>query len=279
MDDNTLKEDFEWYGGQPNSHTVLIFGEIFEDKPPQSVLMHLGKEAYEGYEIFVYLKELIRVWKTDYICWSPGFEFLYAAIRVLTHNQSRYGWFYQIKKQLKGAAEPQNQLVFEEIGSTIFATIDKLNKIESIYKEGIDLHKIDFYGIEISQFFSDVAHALHKNFQITHYKKVSDLPKQISTHVGRSYQATSYAFTSTQEFADWICRLRFSLNGAWFNPKAGEVLNTVCGKRTILFDLDRMIQILNQRGYQVCLISSDIYTLGEMEFLSVWFGSIPIVQK
>ena len=223
------------------------------------MFLHLGQDAYEGYQIFVYMKELLRVRQTDYLCWSPAFEFLYVAMVILSQSK-RIPFLNQNKK-----------IRFEEIGSTFFVSIDKLAKLESLYLEGIKLKEIWFYGVEVSQIFSDIAVEMHSGYHLNHYHHVSQIPLLPEIGIGRSYQATSYAFSSTQEFADWLCRLRFSLNGAWFNPLSGDLYSTVLGKQITLFDADWLISHLQDRGYRFCLISSDLCKRGNLKYLSVWF--------
>ena len=177
-----MSNNLQWYKEKPSSHTVLLFGEIFEDDLPQSVILHLGQDAYEGYQIFIYIKELLRVRQTDYLCWSPAFEFLYVAMVIL--SKSKKIPFFTKNKKIR----------FEEIGSTFFSSIDKLAKIESRYLEGVNLKNTWFYGVEVSQIFSDIAVEMHSGYHLSHYHRVSQIPLLPEIGIGRSYQATSYAF-------------------------------------------------------------------------------------
>jgi hypothetical protein len=128
--------------------TLLLLGELDANGCPVSALAHFGREAYEHNMCAPYVRELLMVRKTNYVCWSPAFEQLYAATCVF------------------GGADIQ----FEELGSTLFSTIDKFKKLDARYDGRLKVERIKYAGIEISQLLIDLAEALHSSEDITHYK-------------------------------------------------------------------------------------------------------------
>jgi hypothetical protein len=240
----------DWYKGAPDSYTALLFGEVAEGRLPQMTRLHLGQEAYEAYQTYIYMKELLQIRRTDFLCWTPGFGFLYSALAAI---------------RKRGAVE------VEEIGPTLFATIDKLEKCRTILSDSHDLKSIRFIGVEVSNLFVQIAKELHQGYQLLNYPRAADLPHPDAFTLGRSYQATSYAFDSTPDFAGWLDRCCFSLNGAWFSADDDEMILPCMGKQTTFFGADRLNSILSKRGHHLSLISSDRYTLGKFPFYSVWF--------
>jgi hypothetical protein len=239
----------DWYKGVPDSYTALLFGEVAEGHLPQMTRLHLGQEAYEAYQTYIYMKELLQIRRTDLVCWTPGFGFLYSALAAM---------------QKRGSVD------LEEIGPTLFATIDKLEKCRTILSDAHDLKSVRFIGVEVSNLFVQIAEELHQGYQLLNFQRAADLPHPGAFTLGRSYQATSYAFDSTTDFAGWLDRCRFSLNGAWFSAD-DEMILPCMGKQTTLFGIDRLKSILSERGQHLALISSDRYTLGKTPFYSVWF--------
>ncbi len=72
------------------SRTVLLFGELDDDGSPRSALVHFGSEAYDHYMVAPYARELLMVRNSDYVCWSPCFHHLYAAIVALGPGAVRF---------------------------------------------------------------------------------------------------------------------------------------------------------------------------------------------
>ncbi len=99
--------DSSWYGTARDSYTALLFGEISNDRKPGYVIPHFGQDAYELYMIAAYTKELTSVRNDpNYICWTPGFD---AHSKLSLDLLRRHG-----------------TLTHEEMGSTLYSTIDKI---------------------------------------------------------------------------------------------------------------------------------------------------------
>src|SRR5258705_5703440 len=111
------------------SRTVMLLGDLNDAGVPQAALAHFGSEAYEHYMVAQYVRELLMVRNSDYVCWTPCFEHLYAAILAL------------------GEAQVQ----FEELGSTLFSSIDKLDKLDAARQGLSQPSPLRYVGIEISQ--------------------------------------------------------------------------------------------------------------------------------
>ena len=105
----------------------MLLGEVNDAGVPQAALVHFGSEAYEHYMVAPYVRELLMVRNSDYVCWSPYFEHLYAAILAL------------------GEANVQ----FEELGSTLFSSIDKLDKLDATHQCLSQPSRLCYVGIEI----------------------------------------------------------------------------------------------------------------------------------
>jgi hypothetical protein len=261
----SASEDLGWYKHRPKSYTALLLGEVSEHAAPQNITVYFGKEAYENLHLSIYLRELLRIRDTDHVCWSPGFGLLWAAMRALAGSAGLRRFF-----------APRKRVVVEEIGSSLYATIDKLVKLRARYGGKVDLRKATFWGVEPSLLFTRTAEELHREFDVRHVDRVGQLPQPDrgrTVTFGRSYQATSYAFDATAEFCDWIARARFSLHGAWFAVTPQERSIDVLGKRTTLFSAEETQRLLRAAGHAIYPLSSERYTFGAESFYSVFFAA------
>ena len=250
--------DEQWYKGRPGAHTCLLFGEISELDYPQSVLALFGQEAYEAYQTYAYMTEWANLKTSKYICWTPGFELLYAAAAV-------------IQGSAPGFLRPP--LVLEEIGSTLFSCIDKIEKLERLHALGLKLGKIAWRGVEPSARFASIADHLHSRHQLTHYASADELPPATKARsLGRSFQATSYAFDTSGDFVAWLSRHRFSLNGIWFALEPTDQVATALGKRITLFGGADFRRALEGSQLAAYVLDARRWCLDDVEFVCVWLA-------
>lgn len=249
--------DLKWYGGgkeQPTSHTALILADIAPGQHPNGVIALFGREAYEAYQLQAYMREIVDLRKRDYEPRSPGFGVTTAAIAALAH--------------LGGG-----EVGVEELGSTLFATVDKLRLLErDLFSGGAvpSALPMSFVGVEPSDLLAETAIALHPTEKILHVADSRDLPPATDPTVGRSYQATSYAFTTTEDLARWIGRSRFSTHGIWVSETGRDQTITRMGKRMTLFAYQELVERLAAQGLRAHHHRSERLRLGEDAFCCTW---------
>lgn len=230
------------------SRTVLLFGELDDDGAPQSALVHFGHDAYDHYMVAPYARELLMVRNSDYVCWSPCFEHLYAAIVALD----------------AGAVQ------FEELGSTLYSTIDKLEKLKSIHGGSRRSVEIDYVGIEISPLLIGLAGALHPNAKLRHYATWRQAPRSTPGLVSRSYQSTSYACRETEELFDWMSQAKFGIHGVWWSLDGVQREFSGAGNRMTLFDPDRFALLAREANIGLKVIKSETFSFGKIPFSASW---------
>src|SRR5882672_5227289 len=163
----------DWYQRESDSHAALILAEVKGDEPPGFVIARFGQEAYELFQTGVYIQELIRVrTDSDYLCWTPGFDIFYDLVSNFNTSMP---------------------IVFEEIGSTLFATIDKMEKMARRRHHALD-GRFEYLGIEPMMTFRHVAEMCHPTHAVRHVDFWRDLGPAAPLTVSRCYQASSYAF-------------------------------------------------------------------------------------
>jgi hypothetical protein len=234
----------EWYKGTPSSTTALVFGEVFDSRPPNTTTIMLGQRAYEAYSLHPYMEQLLHTrHDATYVDWTPLFSAVYAGL--LATNARRV----------------------LEVGSTLFATIDKLEKLARL-TGAPPLGDVEFVGVEPSSLFCQVAHALHPASRIVHVDRIADVPPGPS--VGRSYQATSYAFGTTDELVDACARSAIGVHGIWFTETGETVQARVLGKRLVLFSLPGFLAGMAARGYRVQFIAASQGHRVGLRFHETW---------
>ena len=230
------------------SRTVLLFGEADDNGVPDSVLAHFGNEAYEHYMVAPYARELMMVRNSDYLCWSPFFEHLYAALLALDSKET----------------------CFEELGSTLYTTIDKLNKLNALHAVNLSDLNVQYCGIEVSKLLVDLAEALHEGHQLKHYLTWRAVPRPHSHFVSRSYQSTSYAFDETDELFDWITSSRFGIHGVWWCIDGGQARSSMAGNPITLFDPDHFQARAEQTGHELIVLKAERFQYRDMQYAAAW---------
>lgn len=239
--------DHTWYKGVPASSTVLVLGEVFSDKAPTTVALQFGQEAYETYQTRVYLEALLMTrHHPTYVDWSPLFVAVYAGI-------------------LASGAEH-----VLELGSTLFATADKLDKIRRL-SHGPELGAVRYLGVEPSLLFRQIAEALHPAVVIQHVDDVGLVPAFSGRSVSRCYQSSSYAFGTTTAFVDFCALSYFGSHGIWFSRDGVQRVVSILGKPLTLFSLPEFLAGMQARGFTVEFVqkSPSAYA-GEVEFFETW---------
>lgn len=245
--------DLDWYQDNPSSYTVFVFGEIFSDKRPLLQNLLLGKSAYEAYSLYWYLKEVTNIRGSDNLSsseWAGRFFALYAALNLFQGERCE----------------------FAEMGSTLFASIDKINAIHHAVQHKIEnLQNVEFVGVEKSDFFADVAEVLHPNVKITHFDNWTGVHAPVGNRVGVSYQAASYAFDSTDDLVSWLTQFRFSIDCIFFSTQKITEHVTALGKRYTLFNLDEFLEKMKDRKYTVSHISTQKVQYPYYSYYAIWF--------
>jgi len=230
------------------SRTVLLFGELSEEGVPQSALAHFGSEAYEHYMVAPYVRELMMVRNTSYVCWSPCFDVLYAAI----------------------LAVKAETVQFVELGSTLFSTIDKFDKLHESHRSVAQQPEINYVGIEVSPLLIDLASALHPGRKLNHYSTWQQIPPSSIDMISRSYMSTSYAFQETDELFEWMSRSKLGIHGVWWCIDGGQRLLAMAGNRAALFDPERFSQLAEEHGFSISVLKSEVYQYREVKYSASW---------
>jgi len=207
---------------------MLLYAHIEPGRRPKMFAPSWGAQAYERYQIPLYLDEIRRVRQGDYTCWTPGVQHLAVALQVLSGSSA--------------------DILFEELGSTLFASIDKLAKAKQELGLELDLGTIDFRGIEVMPMMSWLAEQLHPGYRLHHRASVGTEPVGTRCEVSKCYQASSYAFRTSQELAQWVSRARFSLQGVFFARGGGDRTVNLLGNAFTVFDRDEFCREMELRG-------------------------------
>lgn len=203
--------------------TVLVFGYI-QDGGAICQKIAWGDEAYDKFQLAAYLPEIIRVRK----------------------NKSDCGGLFA---ELAPYAQGCNSLW--ELGSTLFASIDKYSNCKALH----DLPDISFVGVEPSDILRDTAELLHPEAHITHYLSHTDAPKSEKA-IHRSYQASSYAFNSTGELIEWVSQFQTSQDGIWFSLSGKDEIHETIGRKITLFSLPTFQQEMKKAGFSLTFHSA-----------------------
>jgi len=199
--------------------------------------------------------EALKVRYTRYFCWAPGFGLPTAGM-----VSSRNSWSLSSAK-----------IVVEEIGSTLFATIDKLEKSCRSSGLSIPARSICYRGVEVSDLFARVSQLLHPQAQMTLFSDWKQLPPtERATTFARSYQATSYAFDDTPELAAWMTRASSGLHGVWLSLGNKDEEIKAHGKKALFFSIEQLCPLLNSAGFAVFPVSTERFVFAEKEFISAF---------
>lgn len=233
-----MKDPGETSGPARGSNGLLLFAQIESGRPPRIFPPFWGKAAYERFQIPFYLEELQSLRGPGPAILSPELLPLACAVEVLSRTQP--------------------PLEFEEVGSTLFSSIDKLELL--FLKHGLkaDLRAILFHGVEIMPLMIWLATALHPGYRLAHQPVANSAAR--SGRITRCYQASSYAFSSTRELVEWTAASDISGQGVFFSRGASDETVELMGNRLTLFSLPEFHAGMTRRGFTlVPLRSSSLF--------------------
>jgi hypothetical protein len=222
----------EWFGPvYPRTHAVTLLGSMSEDgTTPYVHHAYAGKCAYENYQMAHYLRELMR--------WQHHPDLL----------QSHF-----ILAYLAADAMDETRIEFSELGSTLYAAYEKFRNCERAFGRRT-LEKIDFIGVESSEFLRDASSMLHGGLPLALYKHWRDVPIG-NARIAFSLGVGNYAFESAAEFSVWCLQNRVNILRERFSTD-GDFAFQIMGKRFTCFDLRQLVIKMEQQGYRVSMISA-----------------------
>lgn len=241
-----------WLAGEPESVAINLFGVLNPGRPPDLWIAHLGRDAYEAGQLYLYLKELLAIRTQN----SLDFPALLIYLAIVAARET-------------GEAA---RVEIVEFGSTLFSAIDKLSSCEKWLGQGIDWRAVKFIGVEPLEILSLVANLLHPGWDITICSHHSQVHPAEGLRLERSFQATAYGFESCEQLVDWISRSSFGVQGIWLASDGKSVLTQMGGKRVLLAGLDELCDRLQRNGYSTTLIESVKLVVADGYFFETWLA-------
>lgn len=241
-----------WLAVDPNAVAINLFGVINSGSPPNIWVVHLGRDAYEAGQLYLYLKELLYVRDSD-IVEVPA---LLTYLAIVAARQ----------------AGEVARVEVVEYGSTLFSAIDKMAICDKLLASCVDWQTVEFIGVEPLDTFSLLTKLLHPDWNITIYPHHSRVPEASGLRIERSFQATAYGFGSCQDLVDWISRSSFAVHGIWVSRDRESVLVQMGGKRVLLVGFDEFCDSLQHLGYSTTLIQSVKLEVADGHFFETWLA-------
>ncbi|MBM3645458.1 MAG: hypothetical protein FJX02_14105 [Alphaproteobacteria bacterium] len=186
----------------------MIWGDAFPDGGRPQVRRALaGADAHECMYSWVYLTELLAV--REMLGQGPQTGSPHERFEKLrAHSPDPNN---QMSRELPDVFVPAARLMdesweFVELGSTFFASIEKIVLAARLLDKPLDSGKLLFSGIEYSPYMHQAARSLHPGHDIRLVKE----PHQWSRSRERVFHVSrfvgSYAFRSTEAFAAEVAR-------------------------------------------------------------------------
>lgn len=239
----------EWYGTEPGSHHALcLFGSI-SARPGIRPYVHqayLGRRGYAAFQTAYYLEDLQWLRRYDRLIQSTFMMlYLYAVVA-------------------------RRRLEFIELGSTLFAAYEKFGNCERLLfhlEKGRSLRdrllrpltrrvvkKIDFIGVELSDWLRNLSAVLHPGIPIDLYRTWREVPKPAAPRMALSIGVGNYAFTDTAELAEWVADNHITILRERFTLGADYTWQ-ILGKRFTCFSLPEFTALAARHGLAVSLLS------------------------
>ena len=223
------------YYGEKQGTTYLEIFSIAEDTGEKNIHRELqDQEAYDTWHLSFYLKEILHYKKLL--------------------KQDRVA-FEQIPRKEKNLllyliliCQPQYKSVLE-LGSSLFEMIDGMELVRKYFQDwefsfkSIDLKKLTYYGIEISQVLSFASQVLHPEYNISISPNVSQFKEDFDIFYDRS--VTNYAFESSVEVSKLINTSEVALMNI-FLSKEETFVSSRLGKKLTYFSIEELISYLKK---------------------------------
>lgn len=212
---------------------VLLLAEVGLGAPPYFRRPLKGIPAYECYQSYHYLKQILALRNGESSSIDPALEYVVAAMAAL-----------------KGPAPIQ----VVDIGSSVFGRIDMLDLVLSRFPDDLfSRDAIEYWGVEVDEFMNGLAAALHQGRPLSLTDRWRGIPDS-SRRVGLGVQATSYALNDTAELVEWTASCRVALQGIQFNADQGDRRYHRCGQDVVFFDMDAFVAGMSARGHRVSAV-------------------------
>ena len=217
----------EWAQARQNGQMWSLVGMVYTDHPPTITAATTGYQVYDMYQIYNYMLDLdaYRRWPTRV---DPLFVYVYGALLAF-----------------------DGKVEFTELGGTMFAAYEKIRNCENLFRGGLDLSAVTMTNVEYSDFLADMSRHLHLGIPIRIYHQWGDVPAPEAPRVSFSMGVGSYAFASSEEYANWLSRSRFTVIREEFALGDRDQSSQVGGKRFTYFGVQAFVRSVEAVGHRV----------------------------
>lgn len=222
----------EWADSDGEAIACTLYGNVGKSHSGLHSLF-LGKEAYERFIDSYYLEDLL---KTKYYGHLPE-KFYYMLYFALLYFQQR-----------------NEHVNFTELGATLWATMDKIDRCHLRLKMGVRPEQVEWISIELSDYLRRLSHLLHPDRNLTFFDRWQNFLRN-DAKVGFSHLVTPYAFHDEHSVVGWVKKFGFCL---WVNDFTLDTTRhlRVNGKKWTLLSLTSMLDHLRQAGMDVFYVDA-----------------------
>lgn len=250
---------------------LLIWGDVFPSGDrPQVRRVLAGADAHECMYAWVYLNEQVSLREFADLSRGQRFEparspdeirHRFASLKASANDpQSQIGAdlldiFLPAVVFFAAAGEDRSE--FCELGSTFYASIEKLDLCGSILGSPLDRAKLLFSGIEYSPFLRRSSLFFHPQ---DHIRLVADSAEweRSREHVFHmSRFVGSYAFRSTEDFSAAVSKSDAFHVTDVFNLQPTDFHSWDLGLPITFMNLPQLVDRLNATGFEVFLTKAD----------------------
>jgi hypothetical protein len=250
---------------------VLIWGDaFFSGDRPQVRRALAGADAHECMYTWVYLNEQVTLSEMVKVASAHEFDRPTSSAMLQERFQLLHGEVYDPQCQLSPdllnifvpvvafielAGESNSE--YCELGSTFFASIEKIDLCSRLIGRPIDRPAILFSGIEYSPFLRRSSTFFHPTDPIQLVTSAADWQRSRKTVFHVSRFVASYAFRTTSEFVSELTRSDAFHFIDVFNMGANDFHSWDLGLPITFMSLPQLIDELCEAGYDLYITKVD----------------------
>ena len=239
-----------------DSLTFLEFGSINLNNSSKSIWdFRLHQEAYDFFMLARYMKDLMIFRKLAREGTTQTLADGLRDYKAGVYTQDIYNSFTKLAALHIAATElaPGTAPRFVELGSTLMGCIDAIRYLQIAGGatdpnfSGLDLHQVDWCGIDISQLLNDVAEALYPSYSLATSLHHEAFAGNADVFFAKGVSLL-YAFEQEEQLIDYLVRSRIAVFDYSFalGDKQREILGT--GKPVTYLSLSGVMQGLRDRA-------------------------------
>ena len=230
----------KYYGSKDTkSVSYLEFGSIDLDNSKKRIWdFRLHQQAYDWLMLSRYSNDIITYHKMVEFIQDEKQDEIFKIYKSDIHHQDD---FYRTIVKLCCLSVFNNNRAFIELGQTVFGCIDAMDfamkymQTNDLYNFSFNLEQINWFGIDISDYFNRLSKIYHQGYNITTTDNFAKIDEHIDVFFAKGVTML-YAFKTIEEMIDCLLSSNIAFFDYSFSTCGDQIDSIGTGKNVSFLD-------------------------------------------